>query len=260
MAIEVEVLQHRPGEQAEAHRREAEQHRLERADPVAAARTRPRAASESRRGRRRLRRARRASRADPAAARACGTRRSPAGSSAAPARSTPSASRRGRRRARRSRPRSRDSAPRPARAAPATVAFTRPRTAIGYASATSEPCTGYVFDFATPAPKRPTKSANAFAAKPHANTITENTAVAQPMIGARRKRSASHPIGSAPRARNAPDAAVMKTMTPSLTWNVSRMFGASTDSVAFSSSPNALEQREHHEREHAAAHDALAQA
>ena len=65
----------------------------------------------------------------------------------------------------------------------------------------SEPCTGYVFDFATPAPKRATKRANAFTANPHANTITENTAVAQPMIGARRKRSASHPIGSAPSAR-----------------------------------------------------------
>ena len=36
MAIEVEVLQHRSGEQTEAQRREAEQHRLERADPVEA--------------------------------------------------------------------------------------------------------------------------------------------------------------------------------------------------------------------------------
>jgi hypothetical protein len=84
-------------------------------------------------------------------------------------------------------------------------------------SAISDPCTGKVFDFAIPAPNRHQKSMNAFAAKPHANTMSEKKAVAQPMIGARRNRSASHPIGSAPRTRNAPDAALMKTIAPSPT-------------------------------------------
>ena len=59
MAVEVEVLEHRSGEQTEAQRREAEQHRLERADPVRGARARPRAARESSVRRRRLHRARR---------------------------------------------------------------------------------------------------------------------------------------------------------------------------------------------------------
>ena len=52
------------------------------------------------------------------------------------------------------------------------------------------------------------------------------------MIGGRLKRSASQPMGSAPRTMNAVDAAVMKTITPSLTPKVSRMSGASTPSVA----------------------------
>ena len=77
---------------------------------------------------------------------------------------------------------------------------------------------------------------NALAARPHENTITAKNAVAQPMIGARRNRSASQPIGSAPSTRNAPDAALMNTIAPSLTPKVSRMSGASTDRTAFSSS------------------------
>ncbi len=93
-----------------------------------------------------------------------------------------------------------------------------------------------VFDFATPTPRRATNRANAFTARPPANTAAEKAAVAHPMIGARRKRSANQPIGSDPRARNAPDAALTKTMTPSLTWKVSRMFGANTEIVECSSS------------------------
>ena len=56
------------------------------------------------------------------------------------------------------------------------------------------------------------------------------------MIGGRRKWSASQPIGSAPSTRNALDAPARNTMTPSLTPNASRMSGASTPSVADSSS------------------------
>ncbi len=100
----------------------------------------------------------------------------------------------------------------------------------------SEPWTGMLFDLVMPTPKRDQNSAKAFAARPHENTISEKKAVAQPMTGARRKRSASQPIGSAPRTMNAPDAALMNTIVPSLTPRLSRMSGASTDRIAFSSS------------------------
>ena len=67
------------------------------------------------------------------------------------------------------------------------------------------------------------------------------------------------PIGNRPSATNAPAAALTNTMTPSVTWNVSRMLGASTDRVAFSISANAWSSASMHDREHPAAHDARAQ-
>jgi hypothetical protein len=67
-------------------------------------------------------------------------------------------------------------------AAPAFAVAIRPRTPIGYVSASIEPCTGNVLDFATPTPKRARKNKKAFDARPHANTISENATPAQPTI------------------------------------------------------------------------------
>ncbi len=89
-----------------------------------------------------------------------------------------------------------------------------------------------VADLDTPTPNRATKRVKALMARPDMNTNTAKTAAERAMIGGRLKRSASHPIGSEPTTMNAVDAAVMKTITPSLTPKVLRMSGASTASVA----------------------------
>ena len=65
-------------------------------------------------------------------------------------------------------------------------------------SASKDPCTGSVFDLAIPTPKRARKRVNAFIARPDAKTMAENTMLAMPMMGGRRYRSASQPIGTAP--------------------------------------------------------------
>ncbi len=115
----------------------------------------------------------------------------------------------------------------------------RPRTVIGYVSASIEPCTLRLLDFATPTPNCVQNSMNAFTARPVRNAMSENASVAQPMIGPRRKRSASHPIGSAPSTMNEPAAALMKTIAPLLMPKESRMSGASTPSAALDSSSSA---------------------
>ena len=73
---------------------------------------------------------------------------------------------------------------------------------------------------------------------PHSARKPANARLAQPMIGGRRCRSANQPMGSAPSTRNAPDAAARNTIVPLLTPNALRRSGASTDSVADSSSSN----------------------
>ena len=60
----------------------------------------------------------------------------------------------------------------------------------GYVSAISEPCTGKVFDFAMPTPKRAQNKVKALAASPQKNTIAEKTAVA-----AADDRAAAVPVG-----------------------------------------------------------------
>jgi hypothetical protein len=80
---------------------------------------------------------------------------------------------------------------------------------------------------------------NAFTAKPVRNTITENSNVAHPMIGPRRKRSANHPMGNAPNTMNDPAAALMKTMAPLLTPKESRISGANTPNAALDNSSRA---------------------
>ena len=60
------------------------------------------------------------------------------------------------------------------------------------------------------------------------NTMKPKTKVAQPMIGARRNRSASHPIGTMPSTRKPPEIPATKTITPELTWKDERMLGART--------------------------------
>ena len=68
----------------------------------------------------------------------------------------------------------------------------------------------------------------ALTASPDRKTKAEKTTADAAMIGGRRYRSASQPMGSAPRTMKAPDAALTKTITPSLTPKLSRMSGAST--------------------------------
>ena len=76
--------------------------------------------------------------------------------------------------------------------------------------------------------------------------------LAQPTIGTRFTRSASHPIGTAPSTKNADDAVAMKTIVPSLIPNVRWISGPSTLIAAPSSSSNDEQQPEHDEHELAA--------
>ncbi len=50
----------------------------------------------------------------------------------------------------------------------------------------SEPCTGYVFDFATPTPSRAQNSWNAFVTAPHMARNAANARFAHPITGGRR--------------------------------------------------------------------------
>ncbi len=106
-------------------------------------------------------------------------------------------------------------------------------------SAISDWCTGMLFDFAMPVANRVQNSMNALTAKPDRSTKKEKKRLAMPTMGTRRTRSASQPIGTAPRTKNADDAVPMKTIAPLLMWNVLRMFGPSTWIAAPSSSSNA---------------------
>ena len=106
----------------------------------------------------------------------------------------------------------------------------RPRRLIGYASASSEPLTLLLLDWEMPAPKRARKNRKMLVANPVANTIRPNTTVAQPMIGARRNRSASQPIGTMPRTRKPPEMPATNVIAPVLTWNEDWMLGARTAS------------------------------
>ncbi len=54
-------------------------------------------------------------------------------------------------------------------------------------------------------------------ASPVAKTISPNTNVAHPMIGARRNRSASQPMGTMPRTTKPPEMPATKVMAPVLT-------------------------------------------
>ena len=75
-----------------------------------------------------------------------------------------------------------------------------------------------LLDWEIPAPKRARKNRKMLVASPVAKTMMPNTNVAQPMMGARRNRSASHPIGTMPRTRKPPEIPATKVMAPVLTW------------------------------------------
>ncbi len=63
-----------------------------------------------------------------------------------------------------------------------------------------------LFALAMPVAKRVQKSMNALTAKPDMNTKNPKARLAQPTMGTRFTRSASHPIGTAPSTKNADDA------------------------------------------------------
>jgi hypothetical protein len=103
-------------------------------------------------------------------------------------------------------------------------------------SAISDWWTGIVLAFAMPVANRVQNSMNAFAARPESVTNTPNKIPEIATIGTRFTRSASHPIGTAPSTKNAAEAVLMKTIVPSLMWNVWRISGASTLMAESSSS------------------------
>ena len=84
------------------------------------------------------------------------------------------------------------------------------------------------------------------------NTKTPNARLAQPTIGTRFTRSASHPIGTAPSTKNADDAGRDEHDGALLIPNVLRISGASTLIAAPSSSSNDSSSSEHDEHELAA--------
>ena len=105
---------------------------------------------------------------------------------------------------------------------------------------------------AMPTPNRDQNSANAFTARPHENTMSAKNAGRPADDRAAPEPVGQPPIGSAPSTMNAPDAALMKTIAPSLTPKLSRMSGASTDSIADLEFVDRLDQQQHDEREDAA--------
>ncbi len=99
--------------------------------------------------------------------------------------------------------------------------------------------TGMLFAFAIPAKKRVQKSMNAFTARPERNTKNPKNMLANPTMGTRFTRSASHPIGTAPSTKNADDAPPMNCAVPLLMWNVWTNSGSKTCMAAPSSSSSA---------------------
>ena len=85
-----------------------------------------------------------------------------------------------------------------------------------------------------PAPIRVRNSVSALNARPDSITIAANSTLAHATTRVRRKRSASHPIGTAPNTRKAPDAELMNTIAPLLMCSESRMSGESVPRVALS--------------------------
>ena len=101
-----------------------------------------------------------------------------------------------------------------------------------------------------PTPNRARKSVKALTARPDRKTNTREDGGG----GGDDRRSPdsgrpASPWAARPRTRNALDAALMKTITPSLTPKLSRMSGASTPSVAPSRFSTHVEQEQHDERE-----------
>ncbi len=115
-----------------------------------------------------------------------------------------------------------------------SVLPTRPRDVIGYVSASRVACTVNVFDFVEPTPSRAKNSATPVVASPVSAVMMPKKRLVNPMIRPRRYRSASHPIGSAPRMRNADEAETMKMIAPSLSPSESRMSGDNVPIVAAS--------------------------
>ncbi len=85
-----------------------------------------------------------------------------------------------------------------------------------------------VLAFEIPVANRVQNNMNAFTAKPDSSTKEPNAIAVHPTTGTRFQRSAIHPIGTAPSTKKAADAVPMKTIVPSLMWNVSRISGART--------------------------------
>ena len=118
-------------------------------------------------------------------------------------------------------------------------------------SAISDWCTGMLFALAIPVAKRVQNIMNALTARPDRNTKHPNARLAQPTMGTRLTRSASHPIGTAPSTKNADDAVAMNTIVPRLTPNVWRISGANTVIAALELLERPEEQQ-YHEHETAA--------
>ena len=93
-----------------------------------------------------------------------------------------------------------------------------------------------VLALAMPVKKRVQNNMKELTAKPEARTNAPNSRLETPTMGTRLIRSASHPIGTAPRTKKAADAVPMKTMAPSLMWKVRWISGARTLMAAPSSS------------------------
>lgn len=97
-----------------------------------------------------------------------------------------------------------------------------------------------VADLARPEPKRAQNSMKALTEAADTAAIAPKPRAHHPMIGARRTRSASQPMGSTPSTTKAAEAEVMKTIVPSLTPSEVPMSGPSTDMAAVSSSSRLL--------------------
>ena len=97
-----------------------------------------------------------------------------------------------------------------------------------------------VLDLAIPVPSRAKKNTTTLRARPDSSEKSPKARLAAPMTGPLRNRSASQPMGNAPRNTNDTEAAPKKTMTPSPTPKLSRISGARTASAAASSSSRLL--------------------
>ena len=81
---------------------------------------------------------------------------------------------------------------------------------------------------AMPVKNRVQKSMKELTAKPEASTKPPKRMPETPTIGTLFIRSASQPMGTAPRTKKAAEAVPMKTIAPWLMWKVCWMFGART--------------------------------